>query len=255
MLLVALCVAGFLLGRIQNAARSRGTADPFTSLVRSAIQPVSSPLRAMTEGSSDWSIGVFSGSGLVDENRRLKAQVVAASTYSEQVEALHREIDTLRKLQGFGPLPGKTRVPASIVGFFGYENLVTINVGSQDGVSVGCPVVAPEGLLGTIQAVEPKRSQVLLLTNPGLTIGAVDLSRKPPPAGLLRTLAVNFQDPRAPVEVGDTIVTSGFSEKIPRGIIIGKVILVEDSQELGTRRAMVDPAVSVGDVREVHVLK
>ncbi|MEZ0326201.1 MAG: rod shape-determining protein MreC [Fimbriimonas sp.] len=255
MLLVALCVAGFLLGRIQNAARGKGATDPFTSLVRSVFQPISGPIRSMTEGTSDWSIGVFSGSKLVAENRRLEAQVVAAGAYLEQVEALQREIDGLRTMQSFGPVPGKTRVPASIIGFFGYENLVTLNVGSAQGVGVGCPVVAPQGLLGTVQSVEPKRCQVFLLSNPGLTIGAIDISRKPAPAGLFRTLGVSFQDPQAPVEIGDTIVTSGFSERIPRGIVIGKVILVEDSQELGTRRAVIDPAVSLGDVREVHVLR
>jgi rod shape-determining protein MreC len=209
----------------------------------------------MTERTQDWGIGLFSGSELIAENRRLKDQLVAASTYTERIDDLNRQIENLRSMQNFGPLPGKTRIPATIVGFFRYENLVTINVGAKQGVTAGCPVVTAQGLLGTIQSVDKSSAQVLLLTNAGLTIGAIDISRKPAPAGLLRALGVNFQDPQAPVEIGDTIATSGFSDKIPRGITIGRVILVEDSQELGTRRAVIDPAVSVGDVREVYVLK
>ena len=209
----------------------------------------------MTDRTSDWGIGVFGGAGLVDENRRLKAQAQAANAYLEQIEALNRQISDLRTMQGFGPVPGKTRVPASIIGYFGNENLLTLNVGSKQGITVGCPVIAAQGLLGTVQSVEASRSQVLLLRNPGLTVGAIDISRKPAVAGLMKVLRIVFADPQAPVEVGDTIVTTGFSDTIPRGIILGKVILVEDSQEEGTRMAVIDPAVSVGDVREVHVLK
>jgi rod shape-determining protein MreC len=122
------------------------------------------------------------------------------------------------------------------------------------------PVQAPAGLVGTVQTVERDRCQVLLVTSRGLTVGALDLDRDPPPAGLLRgenssTLAVTFEDPKAPVEIGDRIVTSGFSELIPRGIYIGRVIAVSPDEEFGMLRVRVDPAVSVGDLGEVQVLK
>jgi rod shape-determining protein MreC len=255
LLLVALCVAGFLLGQIQNGARGNGTTDPFTSTIRSLIQPVSRPLLAVSQRTGDWGSGIFGGAALADENRRLRAQLQGLAIYSEQIDALQREVDGLRKLQGFGVIPGKTRINATIVGYFTYENLVTLDAGLDKGVTVGCPVVAWQGLLGTVQSVDKTTCQVMLLNNPRLTIGAIDLSRKPPVAGLLKMLSVTFQDPQAPVEVGDMIVTSGFSNKIPRGLIIGKVVLIENNQELGTRRAIVDSAVSIGDVREVQILR
>ena len=254
-LLVALCVAGFLLGRIQNVARAAGRTDPFTSTLRTAVQPVATPLRTVADRFDDWTAGVFSGSRLLAENRRLSAQVQAIAGYAEHVEFLNRELDGLRALQGFGPVPGKTRVNAAVIGYFPRENLITLNVGSAQGVSSGNPVVAPSGLIGTVQTVEKSRCQVMLLGNPALKIGAMDLSRKPPPAGFLENLGVTFVDPKAPVEVGDLIVTSGLSDKIPMGIIVGRVIFVEDSLEQGTRRATVDAAASIGDVREVQVLR
>jgi rod shape-determining protein MreC len=254
-LLVALCVAGFLLGRIQNTARSEGRTDPFTSLIRTAVQPAAIPFKNVADRFDDWTLGIFSGSQIIEENRRLKAQVQSVAGYSEQVEFLTKQIDDLRKIQGFGEVPGKTRVNAAVIGYFPRENLVTLDIGSQQGISTGLPVVAPQGLLGTVQSVEKNRSQVMLLNNPALKIGAMNLTRKPPPAGFLEDLGVTFVDPKAPVEVGDLIVTSGLSDKIPGGIIIGKVIFVEDSLEQGTRRAVVDPAATLGDVRHVQVLK
>jgi cell shape-determining protein MreC len=56
------------------------------------------------------------------------------------------------------------------------------------------------------------------------------------------------------VQIGDTIVTSGFSEKIPKGLIIGKVIQLDPSEEFGTLKARIDPAFSLGNLEFVIVL-
>jgi len=88
----------------------------------------------------------------------------------------------------------------------------------------------------------------------------MDISRNPPPIGLFTginasTLELTLYDPKAPVQIGDVIVTSGYGERIPGGIVIGKVIQVDDDEEFGTRKAMIDPSVSMGQVREVQILK
>jgi rod shape-determining protein MreC len=121
-------------------------------------------------------------------------------------------------------------------------------------------VECPEGLVGTVQIVDSSRCQVQLLSSAGLTIGALDKDRNPPPEGLLSgestsKLRLIFLDPEVPVTVGDHIVTSGHSEHIPKDILIGKVIAVDFNPEFGTRRATVFPAVQVGNLREVSVLK
>lgn len=152
-------------------------------------------------------------------------------------------------------------MPAEVIGYFPYENRFTLNVGWDSGVKVGQPVVAAGGLLGKIQVVTGKTSQVLLLASPEPSnrIGALAL-RNPPSAGLLRgessaTFVLEFSDPKAPVATGDLVVTAGFSEHIPRGIPIGRVIQVDDNVEFGKRQARVYPSASIGNVREVFVLK
>jgi len=62
-------------------------------------------------------------------------------------------------------------------------------------------------------------------------------------------------DPKSPIASGDKIVTSGLSQHIPYGLVVGRVISAEDDPDYGTRRATVDPAVNVGLLREVQVLK
>ncbi|CAN5517454.1 rod shape-determining protein MreC [soil metagenome] len=240
---------------MQNGARSRGGVDPITHLVRSLEAPISGPFLAASNEASDSSANLIGSGNLIAENRRLKALELSLLAYQANVDDLQSEIDTLRRLQGFGAVPGKTRVNALVIGYAPYENLITVSAGTDKGIHTGSPVISARGLVGTVLSVEANRCQVMLLSNQGLTIGAIDVTRKPPSAGLFKNLTLTFQDPQAPVEVGDLVVTSGFSDKIPRSIIIGKVIFVDDSQELGTRRALVDPAVSIGDLREVQILQ
>ena len=260
LLLIALCVAGIFLGRVQNTSRTAGRMDGLSSFTNALVGPVAGPMGNVTRSTGDFFTGIFSARGLTEENRRLKSLAQSAELYNAQLGRLENEISRLRALQGFGPIPGKERVLADVIGYAAYENRITLNVGEAQGVRPGMPVEAPEGLVGTIQTVEGNRSQALLITSAGLTIGAADLNRDPPPAGLCRgensnSLTVDFQDPKAPVEIGDRIVTSGFSDKIPGGIIIGRVISVEADEQFGRLRAKVFPAISVGALREVHVLK
>lgn len=260
LLLIVLCVFGIVLGRMQNSFRSVGRVDGLSAFANTLIGPVAGPAGSLTRATGDFFSGIFAARGLVEENRRLKSLAASAEMYNSRLDRLQDEIARLRILQGFGPIPGKERVLADVIGYAAYENRITLNVGEAQGIRPGMPVEAPEGLVGTIQTVEKNRCQALLITSAGLTVGAADLSRDPPPAGFCKgessnSLTVDFQDPKAPVEIGDRIVTSGFSDKIPGGIIIGRVISVESDEQFGRLRAQVFPAISVGNLREVHVLK
>lgn len=208
---------------------------------------------------SDFTYGIFSARRLVTENRRLKEQLVAAEFYSEQMERRDQEISDLRKMIALPPL-GRERVSAQVEGFFPYQNRITISAGTSQGIKAGMAVVCADGLVGLVETVSPGQSQVSLLTSFNRKIGAVDMSRKPPPAGLLQgkdftTLTLTFLDPKAPVVTGDVIGTGVSTSRIPGGIIIGRVINVDDDPEYGTRRANVDPSVNFGTLREVFVLK
>jgi rod shape-determining protein MreC len=57
------------------------------------------------------------------------------------------------------------------------------------------------------------------------------------------------------VEPGDPVVTSGYSDRIPRGITIGIVAEVVFDPSLGTRRVFVAPAARIGSALEVTVIK
>ena len=267
-MLIGLCALGIVLGSIQNSARVSQKPDHVASLLRTLIRPVSSPLASLTRGTSDFFHGILSASRLTAENRRLHELEAAQSLYSTTMLDRDDQISRLRSMLKFGEVPGKKRIPASLIGMSINENRLTLNVGSAQGVVLGSPVESAQGLVGTVEEVEPRECQVLMLTSAGLQmtsrgktqlIGAIDVNRTPPLVGLVRgenasTLSMTFLDPKAPVQVGDLIMTSGYSDKIPRGINIGKVIQVEPNEEFGTLKARIDPAFSPGNLDVVFVL-
>lgn len=213
---------------------------------------------------ADFVGGALHGRRLEEENRRLKAIAAAAENYQPDIDRLQSEVDELRKLGGWEACTGREKVPADVVGYFPHENRITLNVGANRGIKRGMPVATYEGLVGRIETVDRTSSQVLLITAPSGEARISALVQRnppnPPPAGLIRgdgpnSLVLELADPTATVDSGDIVTTAGFSDAIPRGIVIGKVISVEDDKAFGKRTAIVFPKVALGQVREVLVIK
>ena len=267
-MLVGLCALGFIFGSLQNSARIKQQPDRVGNVIRFFIEPLAVPLSSTTRGIADFAQGLASARRLASDNRRLKQIEQAMQMYLESMEFKDREIARLRAMQGFGPIVGHKRIPASVCGVSLNENRLTLNVGSRQGVKLGCPVECADGLVGTIEEVGSDQCQVLMLTSVGLQttstgktqlVGALDVNRNPPLLGVVRgenasTLSMTFFDPKAPVQIGDLIVTSGSSEKIPPNLTIGKVIQTESNEEFGTLKARLSPAFELGTLDVVFVL-
>lgn len=213
---------------------------------------------------ADFVGGALHGRRLEEENRRLKAIAAAAENYQPDIDRLQNEVDELRKLGGWEAGAGREKVPADVVGYFPHENRITLNVGANRGIKRGMPVATYEGLVGRIETVDRTSCQVLLITAPSSESRISALVQRnppnPPPAGLIRgdgpnSLVLELADPTATVDSGDIVITAGFSDAIPRGIVIGKVVSVEDDKAFGKRTAVVFPRVALGQVREVLVIK
>jgi rod shape-determining protein MreC len=254
-----LIVLGVFLGQWQTRARKAGHSDPVTAAFRVAVEPAARTVGSLASWVGDFSAGITHASSLAAENRRLRVQASALALYNEHIQDLEQEIVSLQKLQGLSLPPERTRVPAVVIGVFPGENRITISVGASEGITSGLPVLAGEGLLGLVQTVESHTSQVTLVWSPPpFKMGAI-VVHNPPSAGLLHgeswdrlvlDLGIN-----SPVQTGDLVITSGFSQKIPRGIPIGRVVQVQQDRDFGTERVQVFPNVQLGEVREVLVLR
>jgi rod shape-determining protein MreC len=137
---------------------------------------------------------------------------------------------------------------------------MSISAGYKDGVKARMPVICAEGLVGIVSLVCPKNSDVFLVNHVGFKISALVDGVSPAIVGIIRgenskSLIMTLAPTEVPITTSNRIVTSGFSEEIPRGLQIGRVLSVESKPESGLLRLRVFPAVSPGKLREVVVLR
>ncbi|HOL00885.1 MAG TPA: rod shape-determining protein MreC [Paludibacteraceae bacterium] len=111
-----------------------------------------------------------------------------------------------------------------------FQNYLTLNKGSKDGVKPDMGVVSSEGVVGIIKSVSPRFSVVIPILNP-----KIQISCKFKRTDYTGSLVWNGEDYRyanlvdiarhVDIRLGDTIVTSGFTRTFPEGIPVG---IVED---------------------------
>ncbi len=108
-------------------------------------------------------------------------------------------------------------------------NYLTINKGSDDGIRPELGVIDQNGVVGIVSVVGKHNSRVISLLNPNFRLsckikrsenfGSLVWDGNDPHVAMLEEL------PRHTVyQVGDTIVTSGFSAVFPPGLPVGKIM-------------------------------
>ena len=251
LLLVLLLLTALTLTALDARA---GDGSPFDALRRGADVVLGPPQRALG--------GVVRGvGGLVagdsDEQAELRAEnarLRAELRRSEELRRRVRELDALLALRDAGGYP---MVPARVAAFgssFGFASTVTIDAGSADGVEPGQTVVHGDGLLGRTLRVGRFTSTVLLLTDPGFTVGA-RLARE----GAVGLATGDGDDlvfslvQGGRIGQGDALLTAGSDTFVP-GVPIGRVAAVEAGPATPVTTAKVRPFVDVSSLDLVGVV-
>jgi rod shape-determining protein MreC len=179
--------------------------------------------------------------------------------------SLESENDRLRKLIGLGSRLRWGFVPAEALHGRGVrdETTVILSAGSRAGVSRLSPVIAPEGLVGVVDQVDPTMSHAMLWTHPdfrvsamspdGTAFGIAQAHLAGATGGYLIELrGVPF---RATLKPGALIVSSGWGGVWPRGIPVGTVLQEIQTSEGWARTYLLRPAVNPADVYSVMILR
>jgi rod shape-determining protein MreC len=201
--------------------------------------------------------GVGEAGRLRAENEALRNQLRASSLYFDRIEALDKRVIDLRDKLGLNTM-GRSKLPADIIHYVPYDNRITLNKGKRDGVAPNLAVVTADGLLAVISTVDETTSQAALITSTGVSIGALALGSSPI-AGMVKgqrndRLVMDVYE-NVTVSPGTTVITTGYSEFIPRGLKIGVVAEFFNDREYGIRRAFVVPSSRIGMSQEVLILR
>jgi len=138
--------------------------------------------------------------------------------------------------------------------------ILTLNRGKSDGVYEGHPVMVGDGVfVGVVINTFDKSSFVRLINDNNSKVGAT-LLNKDRTIGLVEGgyglgVRMNFIPQNELVSPGDIVVTSGLTDNIPRGLLIGTVEFVEKQPHEPFQQAVLNPLADLSYLTIVSVLQ
>jgi rod shape-determining protein MreC len=139
------------------------------------------------------------------------------------------------------------------------RGVITIDRGEKEGVKKGFAVINKEGVIvGKIIGAKDHIATACLITNPNCKIAAALLGKNKTigvaegESGL--TVKIQFIPQTDNISAGDTVITSGLGEEIPSGLVLGKVVKINNASNELWQTAIVMPQADFNNLTIVSIL-
>lgn len=185
---------------------------------------------------------------LIQENARLKKQVLADETFKMPIDSM-----IASNFEFIPSLVINNSVSKT-------NNYFTLNKGSKDGVEKGMGVITSSGVAGVVlktsrdfalvNSVLNQQSRISAILEKNSTLGTVKWDGKNPNYVTLESIP-QYVD----IQEGDTVVTSGYSIIFPRGEMIGLVSDFEKDPNTGFYNINLELASDMSALEMVYVVK
>lgn len=189
---------------------------------------------------------------LARENARLREQLF----YIRDMQSFQIDSNFLKEDTTISVIPA--RVINNTIHL--QNNYITLNKGLKDGIEARMGVLSENGVVGVIEHVSESFATVLPFLNTRSrirgkitrndAIGTVSWDGKSVDQLLLEGIPKHLS-----IQIGDTVVTSGFSTIFPEGQMIGKVTEINLPRGSNTYQIILKTPVSMGQLRYVYIIK
>lgn len=236
----------YLEGVRQAAARLTG---PLYSLVGAPARMADAARAAVSERSE-----------LARENATMREELLLAQARLARLSAVQDQNTRLREL-----LDARTRLGLKAqlaelmdVDLDPFRHRILLDAGAEDGIRIGQAVIDARGVMGQVVDAQPRRSVLILITDPGHAIpvrvvrtGLRTIAYGTGELGTLRLPHIPFS---ADIRPGDALVSSGLGGNFPAGLPVGLVRQVEPDDSATFVRALATPYAGMARSGEVLVL-
>nr|BCX01046.1 MAG: rod shape-determining protein MreC [Bacteroidota bacterium] len=201
---------------------------------------------------------------LARENERLREENLRLSA---ELNKLRTAEVLYQRLEGWWKAPDSLfrawpAVPVRLVSkdLTGLQNRLVLSAGRSEGIEPGMPVVTPEGLVGKVLVAGSRYSLVQGYLNTDWRVSALLVRQRV--AGIVRwdgkspnRLLLEYVPTGVLIQVGDSVVTSGYSLDYPPGILIGRVRAVRVDPGKPFSYVELEPAVNWWTLEAAFVLR
>ena len=199
---------------------------------------------------------------LKQENEELKQKNSELEQSLRELEIIKAENETLKEYVNLkDKYADYNTIPADVINrdISNYSSTVVINVGTDDGIKEGMTVIADSGLVGHIVTVTSNTAKVQTIVD---TASAVTSTISTTDDTIVvqgtlddkTALKATFIPTDAVVLQGDSVETSGIGGIYPKGIHIGTIREVVNTNNITDRYAIVDTAVDFTKLNTVLVI-
>jgi len=227
------------------------------------------PLVRLQRGAEKWR-----GAYITAEREELRRDTLALA--AARVPTLEADNDRLRQILGLGSKLQWGFIPAQALQGRGRADdfTITLSAGSRAGIRERSLVVAPEGIVGMVQTVDPSMSLAILFAHPDFRVSAMSADGSafgivqphiagtstldPRQTGYLQSerwlLELHGVPFRSTLKPGAVVYSSGLGGIYPRGIPVGIVIGEIKTAEAWARTYLLRPSVNPAEISSVMVL-
>ncbi|MGO1922422.1 MAG: rod shape-determining protein MreC [Jeotgalicoccus sp.] len=210
--------------------------------------------------------GITGSFSALEENEALKEQLDMLPQMQADNERLAAENEELRESLEVSSSMAYETVNARVISRAPDQWLesFTIDKGEKDGIEEGMAVSTSEGLIGIVTRVNGNSSFIeMISTNASQNNMSVEVRHNDEAVyGNIRNfdtekdvLVVENIKSKVKLDEGDEVYTSGLTGAFPEGIVIGKVVEVENDEYGLSQNAYVQMNSDLNDVDNVFVLK
>ncbi|MBR5111109.1 MAG: rod shape-determining protein MreC [Clostridia bacterium] len=269
MLIILLCGGLFLMAAVM--VLSNFVKLPILSvpqkLVTSVVAPIQTFFSTITDNVVDY-LRLLKVRGNIEyEYEQLRVKLDEYATDSAMMEELRRENESLQALVYEHQQPSHAAmnpIGARVIGTVGnnYFSTLTLNVGTENGVTDYMAVVSSGGLVGVTYNVKANQCDVRCIIDSDCTVaGLVQSSRDQ--GSVKGTLGTNGEpmcrmyylpDNSLP-RPGDVVVTSGVGLEFPKGIPIGYIRESTRGMEENKSYVVLEPVVDFQHLEYVTVYR
>ena len=241
-------------------------ADSETSFLENAasklVMPVQNGLTYLKNKISGNSTFFTDINNLKEENEELRQRNSELEQSLRELENIRSENETLKEYLGLTEKYGEySTVPAYIINkdISNYSKTIVINVGTDDGIKENMTVIADQGLVGHVISVTSDTAKVRTIVDTSSSVSCL-LSTTDESIVCKGTLeeesalkAMYIPDDDGIIQ-GDSVETSGLGGIYPKGIHVGSIKRVVNTQNATDRYAIVETAVDFDKLDTVLVI-
>ena len=195
-----------------------------------------------------------------EEAALLRGKNLQLSFQVESMRYLLEENNRLEELLDFQRESKMTILPARVINMSASPYLsssLSIDVGLESGVEENDPVITPKGIIGKTTIVGDNASIVQMINDVNFRLS---VRIKPSEStGIMRWLdgglyLIKEVQKNANVNIGDKVVTSGFSDIFPNDLPVGEVVNITEERGRFQKSVVVQINENIGSIINLFVI-